>query len=183
MMNGNGNALSMPSNGSRSAASKCRSTCQPSGSIRASTRSNSAMSGIPPRCLTKIEAHAAETLIMQNFKIALAEIIVGIGDAAVLPATLRYRIHDDAIVAPMAAGVDQYRARQSQRRLQGLEARQRRIGRRVGALGRIGIALGGTKNMAVRVAGSGRCPKAGHARIGIGGFAGGCVCHGISMLC
>jgi hypothetical protein len=55
---------------------------------------------------------------VQCLEIALAEAVVGVGDSAVLTGALRDRINDDGVVAAVAAGIDQHRAREAERRLQ-----------------------------------------------------------------
>ena len=90
---------------------------------------------------------------MQALEVALGEAVVGVGDAAVLAAALRDGIDDDRVVAAVAAGIDQHRARQPQHGLQLLETRQRRIRRRVGAIRRVRIRSRRAENMAMRIAG------------------------------
>jgi len=107
--------------------------------------------GHAAQVLHKVEAHAAETLLVELFEVALGKGIISVRDTAVLPATLGNRIDNDSVINSVAARVHQHRTLEAKDGLQLLEARKRRIRGCVRAIERVRITVAWTKNMAVRV--------------------------------
>src|SRR6478735_1817705 len=117
-------------------ASKCRSTCQPSGVILFTTRSNTLLSGTSPRWRTKFEAAAAKAALMQLAQPGLRDGVVDIGDGAIGAAACSDGVERDTIVGAVYAGIDDHGAAYVELRMQLVKIIQPRIRRRVRTIGR-----------------------------------------------
>ncbi len=123
----------------RSIASKCRSTCQPSGAIIWITRSNTRLSGTPPRCRTKLNRQPLKAALVQLAQFALGDRVVDIGDRAIGAAACSDRVQRDAVVGAVHAGVDDHGAADAELGMQRAKIRQRRVRRRIRPVWRIRI--------------------------------------------
>src|SRR5688572_32731490 len=121
--------------------------------------------------LNEIEADAADAAGVQLREVAVREAVVDVRDAAIAAAALRDRVQDHRVVDAVAARVDEHRARQTQRLLELDEALERRVGRRVAAIGRVWILVAGPEDVAMRVAGVARRTVLRHPRVRIGRHA------------
>ncbi len=110
----------------------------------------------PAQMLDEVESNPANAARVQALEFALRHAVLDAGNAAIAPLARGDRIQCDLHVRAMAAGMDDDGPRDSQLCVQPAQILDRRIGRRVAAVGRVGKFAGRPKDMAMRVAGAGR---------------------------
>ena len=100
----------------------------------------------------KIEAHATHTGFVERLQVVVRDRRVDDGNAAIAAVAPRDRIEHRSVVGAVAARLHNHPASEAQMVVQRGERFERRIGRRVAAIGGVGKALGGTEHVAVGVA-------------------------------
>src|SRR5580765_1672053 len=95
----------------------------------------------------EIEAAATKTALLKFAQAALGYAVVDIGDRAIGPAARGNRVQRHAVVGAMYAGIDDDGAPEAELGMERPEIRKRRIGRRIGTPGRVGIFVAGAKDM------------------------------------
>ena len=103
------------------------------------------MSGVPPRCCTKLKRMPRMPARVQLLEIAVREAARRCSRRRDTAAALRDRVEDHGVVDAVATRVDEHGAREPERFLQLHEALERRVRRRVAAIGAYGYLSPGPK--------------------------------------
>ena len=130
--------------------------------------------GIGPalQVLHEIEAHAANSALVQALELAVGAALLDDRGAAVAPARARDRVERRAHVRAVAGRVHDHRALEAEDPVQLPHLLDRRIGRPVGRFRRVGKFRRRSEHVAVRVAGVRRRGEPGLLRVRIGGRSG-----------
>src|SRR5262249_48308237 len=130
--------------------------------------------------LHEIESYAPKARLMKLFEHSAGKRIVGVGYAAISTAALCDGIDDHGVVRTVTARVHEHRALETEDRLQFPEPGERRIRRRVGAIGCVRITVTGPEYVAMSVAAARRRAKPRTSRVRIRGLAGWNIRHAVS---
>jgi len=114
--------------------------------------------------IDEIDADAAHTAFMQAAQFGVGHVPANRRDRPQTIRGLRHRVDDRAIVRAVDARLDNDPASDSKCAMQREQSGRRRIGRRIGTLVLVGIAIGRTEDMDVAVASPGRHRKVRYAR-------------------
>ncbi len=150
--NGSGSARIMAESGTMSGASRCSTTCQPRLLMRSMTRLNTAMSGAPPRCLTKLKRTPRTPPRCEPVVVGIAEAVVHDGDAAIALGIGRDAIEHRRVVGAVAARLHDHGAVDAEMVVQRRQHFLRRVFRRVAAVGRVREPVARPEHVAMGVA-------------------------------